>query len=143
MNAMEISLTGLDVEWRRLEIIAQNIANANTVVDSLGEAYKPLRLLSGPAGAGFSASLDNARNGDLRGVSVYSVEPQNLPPRRVYEPEHPQADAEGYINYPGMSHSAEMTLMVKTARSYEANIVAFNTARQMYSKALDIGRRSA
>ncbi|MFC4291064.1 flagellar basal body rod protein FlgC [Sphingorhabdus arenilitoris] len=143
MNAMEISLTGMDVEWQRLEVIAQNLANANTVVDRLGDAYQPLRLLSGPAPASFSAALDNAKNPDLRGVSVYSVEPQNLALRRVYEPEHPQADSEGYVNYPGLSHSAEMTLMVKTARSYEANIVAFNTARQMYSKALDIGRRSA
>jgi flagellar basal-body rod protein FlgC len=142
MNAMEISRTGLDVEWRRLEVIAQNIANASTTIDANGEAYRPLRLLSGPAGT-FSAVLaDRATKTDLRGVAVYSIEAQNIAPRRVYEPAHPQADTEGYVSYPGFDHAAEMALMVKTSRSYEANIVAMNAARQMYAKALDIGRRS-
>lgn len=143
MNAMEISRSALDVEWKRLEIIAQNIANANTTLDASGAPYRALRLLSGPQG-----NFADLVNGDplrpnLRGVTVYSVEPQNLPVRRVYEPAHPQADAEGFVSYPGFDHAAEMTLMVKTSRSYEANVVALNTARQMYAKALEIGRRSA
>jgi flagellar basal-body rod protein FlgC len=143
MNAMEISRTALDVEWRRLEVIAQNIANASTTLDASGKPYQALRLLSGPRGN--FADLVNGQAGqpDLRGVAVYSVEPQNVPPRRVYEPAHPQADPEGYVNYPGFDHAAEMALMVKTSRAYEANVVALNTARQMYAKALEIGRRSA
>ena len=142
MNAMEISRTGLDVEWRRLEVIAQNIANVNTTIDANGEPYRPLRLLSGPAGSFNAVMAERAGKTDLRGVSVYSIEAQNVAPRRVYEPAHPQADTEGYVSYPGFDHAAEMALMVKTSRSYEANIVAMNAARQMYSKALDIGRRS-
>jgi flagellar basal-body rod protein FlgC len=142
MNAMEISVTGMDVEWRRLEIIAENIANANTVVDANGDPHRAQRLISGPAGD-FGAVLSSRRDdADLHGVRVYSVEPQNIPARRVYEPAHPQADAEGYVSYPGFDHAAEMVLMVKTGRAYEANIVAFNAARQMYAKALEIGRRS-
>jgi flagellar basal-body rod protein FlgC len=143
MNAMEISRTALDVEWRRLEVIAQNIANASTTLDASGKPYQALRLLSGPRGN--FADLVNGQKGqaDLRGVAVYSVEPQNVPPRRVYEPAHPQADPEGYVNYPGFDHAAEMALMVKTSRAYEANVVALNTARQMFAKALEIGRRSA
>jgi flagellar basal-body rod protein FlgC len=139
---MEISRTGLDVEWRRLEVIAQNIANVNTTLDAKGEAYRPLRLLSGPAGDFAGVMAGKAQKTDLRGVTVYSIEAQNVQPRRVYEPAHPQADTEGYVSYPGFDHAAEMALMVKTSRSYEANIVAMNAARQMYSKALDIGRRS-
>lgn len=143
MNAVEISRTGLDVEWRRLEVIAQNIANANTTLDANGDPYRAQRLLSGPA-VSFSEALanGNAKSTDLRGVAVYSIEAQNIAPRRVYEPAHPQADVQGYVNYPGFDHAAEMALMVKTSRSYEANIVALNAARQMYAKALDIGRRS-
>ncbi len=143
MNAMEISRTALDVEWRRLEVIAQNIANASTTLDANGQPYRAQRLLSGPA-VSFSQALDNRTSNisDLRGVSVYSVEAQSLPPRRVYEPAHPQADIDGYVSYPGFDHAAEMALMVKTSRAYEANVVALNTARQMYSKALEIGRRS-
>jgi flagellar basal-body rod protein FlgC len=142
MNAMEISRTGLDIEWRRLEVISQNIANINTTIDANGETYRPLRLLSGPAGTFADALKNSAGKSDLRGVEIYSIEAQNISPRRVYEPGHPQADLDGYVSYPGLDHSAEMALMIKAARSYEANIVAMNAARQMYGKALDIGRRS-
>jgi flagellar basal-body rod protein FlgC len=142
MNAMEISRTGLDVEWRRLEIIAQNIANANSVATATGEPYRAQRLLSGPAMSYAEVAANRAQPNALRGVSVYSIEAQNLPSRRVYEPGHPQADAEGYVSYPGFDHAAEMTLMIKTSRAYEANIVAMNAARQMYASALQIGKRA-
>jgi flagellar basal-body rod protein FlgC len=142
MNALEISRTALDVEWRRLEVIAQNLANASTTIDANGDPYQAKRLLSGPVQS-FSDVLNARRDiNDLRGVAVYSIEPQNLPPRRVYEPAHPQADSQGFVTYPGFDHAGEMALMVKTSRAYEANIVAMNAARQMYTKALEIGRRS-
>jgi flagellar basal-body rod protein FlgC len=142
MNAMEISRTGLDVEWRRLEVIAQNIANANSAVTTNGESYRPMRLISGPAVSFSDALAHGGQPSQLGGVSVYSIEAQNLPPRRAYEPGSPQADAEGYVTYPGFDHAAEMALMVKTSRAYEANIVAMNAARQMYSVALQIGKRA-
>lgn len=143
MNAMEISRTALDVEWRRLEVIAQNIANASSTLDGTGAPYQALRLLSGPRGQFASLLSGQKATTNLQGVAVYSVEQQNLPPRRVYEPTHPQADAAGYVSYPGFDHAAEMALMVKTSRAYEANVVALNSARQMYAKALEIGRRGA
>ncbi|MBS0253866.1 MAG: flagellar basal body rod protein FlgC [Proteobacteria bacterium] len=141
MNAMEISRTGLDVEWRRLEVIAQNIANANSTITANGEAYRPEQLISGPAT--FAGALDGpAAAGALRGVAVYAVEPQNVAPRKVYEPGNPQADAHGYVAYSGFDHAAEMALMVKTTRAYEANVVAMNAARQMFATALQIGKRA-
>ncbi len=141
MNPMEISRTALDVEWRRLEVIAQNLANANTVLDLGGKPYQTQRLLSGPR-EGFAGMVNRpSTKPNLQGVAVYSVEPQALPPRKVYEPAHPQADVDGYVTYPGFDHAGEMTLMAKTARAYEANIVALNSARQMFAKALEIGRR--
>lgn len=140
MKAMDISRTGLDVEWRRLEVIAENIANANTGRTALGEAYRPMRLVSGPK-ATFGQHLAKDGAGEpLRGVEVYGVEPVNLPPRMVYEPANPQADARGFVSYPGFDHAGEMTLMIKTSRAYEANVVAMNLARQMYAKALELGR---
>lgn len=142
MDAVQISRTGLDVEWRRLEVIAQNLANVGTTRTALGEAYQPMRLVSGPA-AGFETLLQaGAAASTLKGVTVYGVEPTSAPPRKVYEPAHPHADAEGYVTYPGVDHAAEMTLLVKTSRAYEANIVALNTARQMYVKAMDLGKRA-
>jgi flagellar basal-body rod protein FlgC len=145
MNAMEISRTGLDVEWRRLEIIAQNIANANTTRTDSGGPYRPLQLLSGPR-TNFAAYLHGghggAAAGEPGGVMVYGVRASDAAPRRVYDPSHPHADADGYVSYPALDHAGEMTRMVETSRVYEANLVAMNIARQMYSRAIELGRRS-
>lgn len=142
MRAMEISRTGLEVEWRRLEVSAENLANAQTVHTAAGGRYRPLHVVSGPA-ADFASHLESGRsNGDanrLLGVTVYSIEEVNLPPRMVHEPGNPEADANGDVAYPGIDQAAEMMLMVKTSRAYQANIVAMNAARQMYGKALEIG----
>lgn len=137
MQAMEISRTGLDVEWRRLEVIAQNLANANSSAPPGTPAYRALHLVSGPR---FADHLGRSSGVGLHGVQVYSLEPGAGSPRRVHEPGNPNADADGYVSYPGVDHAAEMTLMVSTSRAYEANVVAMNTARQMYMKALDLGR---
>lgn len=138
MDPMQISRTGLDVEWRRMEVIAANLANLQTTRTALGEPYRPLRLVSGPK-LSFDAHLQDS--GRPTGVEVYGVEPTTDAPRRVYEPAHPHADAEGYVTYPGLDHAGEMTLLVQTARAYEANLVALNAGHQMYAKALEIGRR--
>jgi flagellar basal-body rod protein FlgC len=156
MRAMEISASGLDVEWRRLEVIAQNLAHAGSTRGVDGGPYRPMRLVSGtrPSFADLAAgaptgplSMNQLRAGRgggdaLSGVSVLGLEPIGAEPRRVLEPGHPDADAQGYVSYPGFDHAAEMTLMVKTARIYEANLVALNIGRQMYSKAMDLGKRS-
>lgn len=141
MRAMEISLSGLDVEWRRLEVIADNIANANTTAVPGGELYRARRVVSGPR-ASFGELLQSPGVGGLHGVAVYGTEPVQASPRRVYEPQHPNADKDGFVSYPSVDQAGEMALLVKTARAYEANLVAMNAARQMYSKALEIGRRS-
>lgn len=142
MNAMEISRTGLDVEWRRLEVIANNIANSQSVITADGSGYRPMQLMSGPAANFADVLAGKATPNALRGVAVYSVEPQNLASRRAYDPGNPHADAAGYVTYPGYDHVNEMTQMAKATRSYEANIVALNAARQMYSNALNIGKRA-
>jgi len=138
MKAPEISRSGLDVEWRRLEIIAENLANVSTTRTAMGAPYQAMRLVSGPK-AGFEQLLQ-AGQGAV-GVTAYGLEPISTSPRRVHEPSHPHADQDGYVTYPGFDHAGEMTLMVKTARAYEANLVAMSTARQMYAKALELGRR--
>lgn len=138
MDPMRISRSGLDVEWRRMEVIAANLANLNTTRTAAGDPYQPLRLASGPR-MSFESRLQQGR--ELQGVEVYGLEPIQTPPRRVHEPSHPHADAEGYVSYPALDHAGEMALMMQTARAYEANLVALNAGRQMYAKALEIGRR--
>lgn len=139
MDAIAISRTGLDVEWRRMEVIALNLANINSGRGADGASYRPLRLVSGPAES-FRAVLDGQQQPG--GVRVYGVEPSGAGMRRVYEPGHPQADAAGFVSYPNVSHAEEMTLMVKTARAYEANLVALAAAQQIYSSALQIGKQA-
>ena len=142
MKAMEISRTGLDVEWRRLEVIAENLANANTARAADGTSFQPRQLISGPKGEFASYLKGEPGPARLAGVEVYGIEPTNDAPRMVHEPGNPQADAQGMVSYPGMDHAAQMTLMIKTARAYQSNIVAMTAARDMYSKALELGGRS-
>lgn len=141
MNAMEISRTGLDVEWQRLQVIAQNLANMNTTRTASGEPYRAMRLLSGPRGD-FAAALAQGGRAPGLGVEVLGLEATPSGFRRVHEPNHPHADAEGFVSYPAIDHAGEMTLMIKTSRAYEANLTAMSIAHQMYMRALELGRQA-
>lgn len=142
MEAMQISLSGLDVEWQRLQVIAQNIANINTSRTANGGTYVTRRLVSGPVENFKRVLADQARPQSDKAVMVYDVAAVNGGVRRVYEPSHPHADVDGYVTYPAISQAEEMTLMVKTTRAYEANLVALAAAQQIYSSALQIGRQA-
>ncbi|BFG79454.1 flagellar basal body rod protein FlgC [Paraburkholderia terrae] len=146
-----IARSGLDVEHQRMEVIAQNLANAGTTRTATGETYTPMRLVSGPRVASkFSDALQFGAPGStasalptagLTGVQAYAIEPAATQPRLVYEPSHPHADAKGFVHYPGLDHAGEMALMVQTQRVYEANVIMFNAARSMYMRALDLGSK--
>jgi flagellar basal-body rod protein FlgC len=141
MKAMAISRSGLEVEWQRLQVIADNLANLNTTRTAAGEPYRPMRLLSGPKG-GFDALMNNGgRLATADGVEVIGLEPMPGGVRRVHEPKHPHADADGFVTYPEIDRASEMTLMIQTSRAYEANLVAMNMAHQMYMRALELGRQ--
>jgi len=146
MQAIEISRSALDVEWRRLEVIAENLANINSVRSGSTPLYRERHLVSGPRSQ-FASFLNSASSlginaHHLTGVDIYGVEESESPARMVHEPGNPLADAQGMVAYPNIDHAAQMLQMVKTARAYEANIVVMNSARDMYMKALDLGRRS-
>lgn len=141
MDAMAISRTGLDVEWQRLQVIAQNLANLNTSRTAAGGAYRPLRLVSGP-NEGFASLLSSASPTALAGVKTYGVEEMAGSVRRVHDPKHPHADADGFVTYPEIDRAGEMTLMIQASRAYEANLVALNLAHQMYSRALELGKQA-
>lgn len=142
MNPMQISRTGLDVEWQRLQVIAQNLANLNTSQTTSGQPVRAMRLVSA-AKTGFADLV--AKKGAAQapsGVEVVGVEPIAGGIRRVYEPENPQADKAGFVSYPAIDHAGEMTLLIKTSRAYEANLTALNIAGQMFAQALQLGRQS-
>ncbi len=134
MGPIEISATGLDVEWRRMEVIAQNLANMNSTRGPDGAPYRALRLVSGPIGD-FSTMMNPD---ELGGVGVTRVDSGDI--RLAYEPENPDADGYGYVAYPEIDHAAEMTLLIRTSRAYEANLTAMSIAQQMYARAAEYGR---
>lgn len=142
----EISRSGMDVEYRRVELVASNIANAGTAASSAEGAYFPLRLISGPkalARVDGTSSLGSRASGlqGLHGVQVHGYEPAAISTRRVYEPAHPQADELGYVTYPGVDQVAEMTTMMTAIRAYEANVAVFNATRTMFTRAIELGGR--
>lgn len=141
MEAMEISRSGLDVEWRRLQVIAENIANMSTTRTADGGVYRARRLVSGPV-EGFTQVLHGAKAPPAHGVMVYDIAPINGATRQYFDPSHPHANADGNVTVPAVSQADEMSLMIKTSRSYEANLVALAAAQQMYSSALQVGRQA-
>lgn len=144
MEAVRISMSALDVEWMRVQVIAENIANMNSVVTDPAAGYSPMRLVSGPAGDFRSAlsAAGSSQHAPASGVRVTGLEPVANGLRQVYEPNHPLADHEGMVTYPKVDYAAEMTLLLKASRVYEANLASVSIAQQMYSRALDMGRQS-
>lgn len=143
-QSFAISATGMDVERLRVEVAALNIANAHTVLSADGKGFQPLRVMAQSAlgvqsmdGNGFSSLVGQGLAGP---TSV--VEPSGRAARAVLDPGHPQADARGYVSYPGVDPATEMMTMLSASRAYEANVVAMNTARAMAVKALEIGGAS-
>ncbi len=142
MEAIKISLSALDVEWQRLQVLAQNLANMNSTRNEAGAMFRPLTLVSG-SDRSFSQILAlGGKLGAPTGVKVIGMEPQADGVRRTYDPSHPQADSNGFVERVNVDHAREMTLMIKTSRVYEANLTAVTIAQQMYNRALDIGKQS-
>jgi flagellar basal-body rod protein FlgC len=136
-GAFEVSAAGMNVERMRLDVSATNLANANTSRGADGVMFKPLRLVTHSVPA-FPELMD----GMLVPASIpQSVEVETLdtPAREVYEPGHPDADERGFVAYPGVDPVSEMVQLVAITRAYEANVRAFNAAKSMALKALELG----
>lgn len=131
-KAMQISSSGLTAERFRLDLIANNIANAHSTRTEDGGPYRRRSAV-------FAEQMDAARR-NRQGVRVVSVSEDQTPPRLVYEPGHPDADASGYVAYPNVNVIQEMVDMITATRAYEANVTSLNAAKSMFLKALEIGR---
>lgn len=147
-RAFAISAAGMTLERTRVEVAAMNLANANTVQNADGSGYQSMRVVATTAAAGqpvdFGAALLSqafgAEGGDAGfAVPQVSVQPDNVAPRRVYEPGNPYADATGFVNYAGVDNASQMVTMMSALRSYEANVAAMNMSKTLAVKALAIG----
>ncbi len=143
-QSFAISATGMDVERLRVEVAALNLANANTVSSADGRGFQPLRVIAQSAVG--TQPMDGTSFATLVGQGLAGptalVEPNGKPARAVLDPGHPQADAQGYVSYPGVDTATEMMTMLGASRAYEANVAAMNIARSMAAKALEIGGNS-
>jgi flagellar basal-body rod protein FlgC len=136
-DALDISASGLIAERTRMDVTSQNLANAQS------SGYRRQDVVLRESGGGFANVLGQAigaTDGAQRGVEVAAVTTDQSEQRRVYDPGHPDADAQGYVRLPNVNAVSEMTDLISASRAYEANVTAMNTAKQMFSKTLELLR---
>lgn len=130
-SGMRISASGLSAERMRMDVISSNVANVKTTRTEEGGAYR--RKV-----ASFEENYDEKLG--MLGVKTVSVEEDKSPLRRLYEPNHPDADEQGYVEYPNVDLLVEMSELISASRAYESNVDTLNAQKGMISKALEIGR---
>ena len=126
-NMFGIAGSGVSAQARRLNVIASNLANADSVAGPDGQAYKARQL-----------SFQSESQGG--GVQVTGVTESDAPGRRVHDPAHPMADAEGYVTHSNVNVVDEMVNMLSASRAYQNNLEVMNTARQLLAKTLQMGQ---
>ena len=144
-GGLEISASGLTAERLRMDVTAENLANAQTTRGANGQAYRRkevvLQEAPGSFGASLSAAMGGSGNGSSGGVHVAGiVQDTTTPLKRVYDPGHPDADAQGYVSMPNVDTVTEMVDLISAQRAYEANVTAMQAAKQMFSKTLELLR---
>ena len=139
-SSMDISASALSAERTRMNLISSNLANVNSTRTPEGGPYKRKDAVftAAPAPGSFGAALGHAT--DARRVEVSQIHEDSNPPRLQYEPNHPDADASGYVAYPNINVVEEMADMISATRSYEANVTAAQASKAMALKTLDLGR---
>ena len=145
-SGIDASASGLTAERLRMDVISNNIANANTTRTERGGAYKRRVVVFEPRNREpktFEQTLKRSLGVSKQlgeGVRAVSIIEDNTPGPLVYEPGHPDANADGYVEKPNVSIVNEMVDMITAQRAYEANSTAINAAKAMASKALEIGK---
>lgn len=142
LTSMKISSSALGANRKRMGAISSNIANAQTTRTAEGGPYRKKEVVFGsePARDTFSEILEGELEEKAQTVHATEVVSSNKPPILKYEPHHVDANEDGYVAYPNINVMQEMADMISATRSYEANISAFNTAKSMALKSLEIGR---
>ncbi|NLM06407.1 MAG: flagellar basal body rod protein FlgC [Tissierellia bacterium] len=142
-NFMDISASALTAEKTRIDIIAKNLANANTTRATGGMPYRrQMPVFKEHTVNSFSRILNSKINrSNFEGVKISRIVEDQSPFRTIYEPGHPDADENGYLKTSNVDVVKEMVDMISAQRAYDSNITAINTSKAMMTKALEIGRR--
>ncbi|MBT4289699.1 MAG: flagellar basal body rod protein FlgC [Deltaproteobacteria bacterium] len=142
-NAMEISSSGLSAQRTRMKVISSNIANINTTRTPAGGPYRRRDVIFGalPAEKNFQEELlSQTVDKGTRHVKVLGVVEDSRAPKLKYDPNHPDANEEGYVSLPNIDIAEEMTNLMISKRSFEANIASINATKNMITNALEIGK---
>jgi flagellar basal-body rod protein FlgC len=149
-DALSISASGLSAERLRMDVTAENLANAQSTRGPDGQPYRRKEVVLQATGGAttFQAVLDGAIDGragggratTATGVQVAAIVEDETPGRRVYDPGHPDADAQGYVTLPNVDAVTEMVDLISASRAYEANVTAMQTAKMMFTKTLELLR---
>lgn len=142
MGSLNISGSGMTAQQYRMEIVAQNLANASTTRTEEGGPYRrKLVLLSEIGGqSDFASTLRVASGVAAGGVRVSAVVDDNDDFKVEYDPSHPDANEDGYVQLPNVDTMEEMIDIMSASRLFESNVTAFNAMKSMASKALEIGK---
>ena len=149
-SSLDIAGSALTAERFRSDIVLQNIANAETTKTESGEPYRRQQVVMQDIPLSFEQELKKASSGGTSagtstevtrgGVQVTKIVKSDREFTKRYEPDNPDADADGYVQMPNVNTAQEMVDMLAASRAYEANVTAFNATKAMILKALEIGR---
>src|SRR4051794_29847457 len=149
-DSLQISASSLSAERLRMDVTAENLANAQTTRGANGQPYRRKEVVLEQDGSGGFGAFGSALAGAMTragaggsvpgGVQVGGIVEDSAPNRRVYDPSHPDADAQGYVSMPNVDSVTEMVDLITESRSYEANVTAMQASKQMFTKTLDLLR---
>jgi flagellar basal-body rod protein FlgC len=144
-GALDVSASGLTAERLRMDVTAENLANAQTTRGANGQPYRRKEVVLQDAGPGtFGATLASAMGtqgaSPAGGVQVAGIVEDQTNFKTVYDPGHPDANAQGYVRMPNVDTVSEMVDLISASRGYEANVTAMNVAKQMFTKTLELLR---
>lgn len=146
-DSLEISGSGLSAERLRMDVTAENLANANTTRGANGPYRRKVVVLEQQAGAGannfgnqLASAMSRTPGGAPGGVQVRAIAEDTTPNRSVYDPGHPDANQQGYVLMPNVDSVSEMVDLISASRAYEANVTAMQAAKTLFTKTLELLR---
>jgi flagellar basal-body rod protein FlgC len=138
-SALEVSASGLSAERVRMNTTASNLANARTTRTAQGSPFRRMDPVFEAVGLDRLRGLPSTQQG-VSLVRVARIQEDTRPGTLVYDPSHPDANAQGYVTYPNVNAVEEMVNMITATRAYEAGVTSINSIKQMARSALEIGR---
>jgi flagellar basal-body rod protein FlgC len=135
-TGLDILAKGMSAQRTRLNLVASNLANANTTKTEEGGPYKR----KDPIFKAINVDSDSPDGEGLSTVSVVEIRTDETKGQKIYDPQHPDADEKGFVEMPNVNVVEEMVNMITASRSFEANVQAFQTLRDMSNRAIDLGR---